>query len=421
MTQEDQSTLGRINYGEYLKTAPENTFPFVTDAYLTVDGERRGTVGNGEVTFTVTFNRDMDQSEPLRVTFGSSVPYGDYEISGSFTGPRTWQGTTTLRTVIENGYQFWSIDGGRAAGSLLKHYRDWGRFTFRIDTSSAMAMVMQGSPERDGVHLSWTQDDYATLAGYNVYRSESETEKGVRCNTSVILPETDPTQAGRTLGSFVDTQVEGGKTYYYSFTVVPTDVGEGESAPSGQVRVVAMDMDAPQILHTPVTTAVSGSKLAIRATVTDNVAVTGVTLFYRAAGTGTWSQAAMSAPDKSDLYTAFVPAEALTAAGLEYYITATDGGSTTFAGERTAENPYFVTVQAGLDARAMGDADGDGRITLKDALLLLRATVELETLTPEQIARGDVNGSGAVDIGDVLRIMQYINGTISSVTDAPKA
>ena len=29
---------------------------------------------------------------------------------------------------------------------------------------------MQGSAENDGVHLSWTQDDYSTLAGYNVYR-----------------------------------------------------------------------------------------------------------------------------------------------------------------------------------------------------------------------------------------------------------
>ena len=231
----DFSSLGRINYGEYLTEAPEDTFPFVVDAYLTVGGKTVASVGNEEVTFVVKFNRDMDREDDLLVCFGSSYPYAEYEIPGGFTDSRTWQGTTTLRTIIENGYQFWSIDGGRSAadenGGHLKHYKDWGRFSFKIDTSSAQAMIMQGSAENDGVHLSWTQDDYSTLAGYNVYRAESETGTPVKLNSSVILPEADPTQPGRTIGSFVDTQVEGGKRYYYSFTVVPTDVARRNPSP----------------------------------------------------------------------------------------------------------------------------------------------------------------------------------------------
>ncbi len=416
----DFSSLGRINYGEYLTEAPEDTFPFVVDAYLTVGGKTVASVGNEEVTFVVKFNRDMDREDDLLVCFGSSYPYAEYEIPGGFTDSRTWQGTTTLRTIIENGYQFWSIDGGRSAadenGGHLKHYKDWGRFSFKIDTSSAQAMIMQGSAENDGVHLSWTQDDYSTLAGYNVYRAESETGTPVKLNSSVILPEADPTQPGRTIGSFVDTQVEGGKRYYYSFTVVPTDVGAAESKPSGQVSVVAKDVQAPQIIHTPVTTAVTGSKLCISATVTDNVAVTDVTLFYRTTGESSWKSLPMTANNSK--YSVYLSAADITLAGLEYYIVATDGVSESYAGGRNAEDPYTVTVQQGTSAGALGDVDGDGVITLKDALLALRAVAQLGTLTDEQKIRADVNSNGAVDIGDVLRIMQYVNGSIASISEA---
>lgn len=416
----DFSSLGRINYGKYLTEAPEDTFPFVVDAYLTVGGKTVASVGNEEVTFVVKFNRDMDREDDLLVCFGSSYPYAEYEIPGGFTDSRTWQGTTTLRTIIENGYQFWSIDGGRSAadenGGHLKHYKDWGRFSFKIDTSSAQAMIMQGSAENDGVHLSWTQDDYSTLAGYNVYRAESETGTPVKLNSSVILPEADPTQPGRTIGSFVDTQVEGGKRYYYSFTVVPTDVGAAESKPSGQVSVVAKDVQAPQIIHTPVTTAVTGSKLCISATVTDNVAVTGVTLFYRTTGESSWKSLPMTANNSK--YSVYLSAADITLAGLEYYIVATDGVSESYAGGRNAEDPYTVTVQQGTSAGALGDVDGDGVITLKDALLALRAVAQLGTLTDEQKIRADVNSNGAVDIGDVLRIMQYVNGSIASISEA---
>ena len=416
----DFSSLGRINYGEYLTEAPEDTFPFVVDAYLTVGGKTVASVGNEEVTFVVKFNRDMDREDDLLVCFGSSYPYAEYEIPGGFTDSRTWQGTTTLRTIIENGYQFWSIDGGRSAadenGGHLKHYKDWGRFSFKIDTSSAQAMIMQGSAENDGVHLSWTQDDYSTLAGYNVYRAESETGTPVKLNSSVILPEADPTQPGRTIGSFVDTQVEGGKRYYYSFTMVPTDVGAAESKPSGQVSVVAKDVQAPQIIHTPVTTAVTGSKLCISATVTDNVAVTGVTLFYRMTGESSWKSLPMTANNSK--YSVYLSAADITLAGLEYYIVATDGVSESYAGGRNAEDPYTVTVQQGTSAGALGDVDGDGVITLKDALLALRAVAQLGTLTDEQKIRADVNSNGAVDIGDVLRIMQYVNGSIASISEA---
>lgn len=420
----DFKTLARINEGTILETIPEDVWPCVAGVSLTdKSGKPVSVVANEEVTFTVRFNRDMDTDIPLEVRFGSAYPYADYEVPGAYTDARTWQGTTTLRTIIENGYQFWSIGNGRSAaaedGSHLKLYQDWGRFSFQIDTSSAQAMIMQGAAEADGVHLTWTQDDYGTLAGYNVYRADSENGTARKLNSSVILPEEDPTAEGRTLGSFVDSDVEGGKRYYYSFTVVPTDVGAAESQPSGRVSVVAKDVEAPQVVHTPVFSAVTGKKLEISALVTDNVAVTGVTLHYRTVGAASWNTLEMAS--SNDKYFAYLPADAVTLAGLEYYIAATDGVSTTYAGGRDETRPYVITVQQGADVDSLGDLDGDGLITLKDALQMLRIAVSLDTPTAEQTARGDINGNGMIDIADVLRVMQYVNGEISSVRTAPKA
>ena len=70
------------------------------------------------------------------------------------------------------------------------------------------------------------------------------------------------------------------------------------------------------------------------------------------------------------------------------------------------------------DSYTVNDEHTEWVITLKDALLALRAVAQLGTLTDEQKIRADVNSNGAVDIGDVLRIMQYVNGSIASISEA---
>ena len=195
--------------------------------------------------------------------------------------------------------------------------------------------------------------------------------------------------------------------------MVPTDVGAEESQPSGRVSVVAMDTLAPSIIHTPVVSATTGSKVGISATVTDNVKVTQVTLFYRTTGVGNWSSVEMT-PSNSK-YSAYLPADAVTTAGLQYYIMATDGNSNAYAGGRNEDKPYSVTVQQGVESNAKGDVDGDNAITLRDALMMLRAIAGLDTLTEEQLLRADLNGDGALTITEALKVLQYVNGTIPSV------
>ncbi len=76
-----------------------------------------------------------------------------------------------------------------------------------------------GSPGTSVVDLSWTINLETDVAGYRVYRSESENERG-----ALLTPELLPTP------SFRDTTVVAGRRYWYTVTAV--DRAGNESAPS---------------------------------------------------------------------------------------------------------------------------------------------------------------------------------------------
>ena len=60
-----------------------------------------------------------------------------------------------------------------------------------------------------------------------------------------------------------------------------------------------------------------------------------------------------------------------------------------------------------------GDCDLSGSVGMEDALLALRHSMGLITLTGDAFLAGDVNGSGAVDMSDALAILRYAMGLIS--------
>lgn len=397
---DDYQSLANVIVGDYLTEAPETTYPYVVDAYLTVEGETKDTVGKGEVTFVVNFNRAMDTDIDLEVAFGSAYPYRDYEVEGAYVSPTQWQGTINLSTLIENGYQYWCISNGKAAGTSMKLYEDWGRFPFKIDTSAAQALIMQAVVEADGIYLSWTQDEYETLAGYNVYRSTEEDGLYEKLNKTVIPADTK---------EFFDDAIEPGETYYYNFTVVDTDLTESE--PSGKVSVTALDTMAPNIYHSPVFTAFTGNNLVVSATVTDNVGIHSVELYYRTKGADSWKTKSMT--NNNDKFSAVIPADDIAIEGLEYYLVAFDGISYTYKGSE--QEPYEVTVQLSVSDNDLGDVDGNGAIELKDAMMVLMAINDKYNMTAEEFARADIDGSGNLEAFEALRIMMYVNGSISSV------
>jgi hypothetical protein len=335
------------------------------------------------------------------VLFGSAYPYGDYEITnGSYIDPRTWQGTYFVTTVIGDGNQYFTVTGGKAAGTDLQLFTDRQRFGFVIDTFAAQALLMQGQATETGINLTWTQDDFDTLMGYNVYRATSEDGLYTRINQTVIPADTM---------TFFDDTVEPGVRYFYNFTVVQTDLTE--SIPSGKISLLSMDTMAPNIYHSPVYTANTGANLIVSATVTDNLHIVYAKVYYRAAGSESFATAMMN--NLNDKFSAIIPADVLSKDGMEYYIEAFDGVSYTYKG--SAESPYTVLVQEAVDPNSLGDVNGDGMITNLDALMLLQAINDLYNPDAAQFARADLNGDGELAAVEALRILQYVSGKVGSV------
>lgn len=88
-------------------------------------------------------------------------------------------------------------------------------------------------------------------------------------------------------------------------------------------------------------------------------------------------------------------------------VTALSVGETTITAT-TVDGGYSAGIKIIVTAAAqLGDVNGDGYIDAADALLCLRASVGLITLTPGQEAAADVNHDGLVDAGDAILILRY--------------
>ena len=398
-----QSLIDLVPYNTRF-TAPENTFPFVVDVkVLNSDGEEQYSYGNEKITFVVTFNRDMDMTVPLDFRFGSSLPFAEYKIEGEYINPRTWQATYELRSFVESGNQYINIDNGHAKDNKwLTLGWDVKRFTFNYDTTEAQALAMQGISSPSGIDLSWVQDDYETIAGYNLYRSTSSEGNYTRINDSILPYD---------LTSFTDYNVSPGQLYYYRFSVVLTDFNNQtgtftESEPSTPIEVRAYDSLLPTISHTPVYESFANRNMLISAMIVDNVSVTQAKVYFRIIGQNAYQSVVMNA--LNNRYTGVITANHITTEGIEYYIEAYDGINYQYYGSNT--QPIKVTVKALINSDALGDVNADNQISVLDALLILQYINGFITLDSDQIARADLNKNGQVEALEALAILQYAIG-----------
>ncbi|MBQ6823652.1 MAG: S8 family serine peptidase [Clostridia bacterium] len=298
--------------------ALEDIYPFVTEAYITdTEGNRIDSCGYQEIQVHVTFNRDMDPEILPMVSFGPAEPYTDYVVEGDFVDARHWVGTTKVSTVIDSGLEYLRIkDAAAADDTWLTTGTDAARFAFTVSSTGAEALNLQAEGGEDQVNLSWTQDDYDTLAGFNIYRSDKEDGTFTKINSRLIPG---------TIREYTDTNVEPGKEYFYYFTVMGTDLRE--SVPSNVTSATPLDNIKPTMTHTRVTEANYGEAISFTATVTDNIGVEYVNIYYRAKGESDWKTLKLSKTEGNNYY-GVIAANDVSADGMEYYIEASDGTTT---------------------------------------------------------------------------------------------
>lgn len=313
-------------------------YPFVTEAYLTdKDGNRIDKVSGAQtVKMHVKFNRDMASDVQPMVTYGGSEPYTDFAVSGDWANAREWVSEFKIDPYIDLGTMYIRVKGAAAADDKwLVTGTDWGRFKFEITNSSAQSMSLTGEGQLGKNFLSWMQDDYDTLAGYNIYRAtkydadkKPEKQNFTRVNKSVLNADEL---------SFIDENVRAGTDYYYYFTVVDTDLNESKA--SNVISCCPLEGEPPVIVHTPVKTLTPDKAIAITADITDSVKVAGATLYYKNKSADSWKSVDMRNTTGS-VYKATIAAYEVTDEEILYYITATDGANVVYCG--TADEPNVI-------------------------------------------------------------------------------
>lgn len=319
----------------YLDKPSEETYPCVSDIYITdKNGDKVDTVGNGTYDVHVLFNRDMDKNTDPMVSYGPDDPYTDYTLKGQWNSSREWVGKMPIKVLINQGHQYFRVKDAVAADDhWLTTGTDWGRFEFDVTASGAEALTLQSEGRVGSIYLNWTQDEYDTMAGFNIYRSETGEEGSFKKINSSILSSEEK--------EYKDKKVEAGKKYYYYFTVV--DTAMSESRPSNITTNASVDDKPPVIKHTPLKSIINGVGATVTATVKDNIGVQGVTLLYRMEGEENYKSVAMNNTTGIN-YTAHIDAEDMNAGNLQYYIEATDGTNYTYSG--SIGEPNIVPVES---------------------------------------------------------------------------
>ncbi len=127
----------------------------------------------------------------------------------------------------------------------------------------------------------------------------------------------------------------------FSFILFPVVQAAELALPSG-------DLIAPAIQHTPIEKDIyAGQQVDIKATVTDNVGVKNVTLFYRDANAVEFKRLKMNRDLDSFVYTTQLTAT--DSPGLEYYIQATDLAGNTLLFGYSFSPLTIAVVPAAMD------------------------------------------------------------------------
>ena len=357
---------------------PVNAYPFVAKLdVLDADANERPDqrFANEQTVWQVTFNRDMNQEIQPFVTFGPDEPYTDFIVPGDWVDARTWEGRVTISPVATDGYQYVRVAGAVAADDpWLVTGDDKRRFRFEVITSGTESLNLQASGGEGYVDLSWNQDDYDTLLGFNIYRSTSADSGFIRINQTLV---------GNSDRTYRDTSVDPGVQYYYYFTVA---LDGSESEPSNTAAATPIDTVKPILSHNVISTAPFGSTVLVQANVTDNIGVQSVTLYYRAIGVSAYTSLDMVNISGST-YRASIPASATQPPGVEYYIAATDGASYAYSGRSTSPNTITIEnnpVISGVTP-STGSSAGGEPISISGNNFVDGATVKLGKATCQNV------------------------------------
>lgn len=352
--------------------------------------------------------------------------------TGYLTAPDTTEGSADL--VFSNGYP----EGDERRIEAVTHVIWSEKLLSGVSISNAPQSLSVGSsvqldaavsPEDYICHISWKSSDNSILRvlsnGKVVAVGQGEaviTASVGECTSSVTITVTgeQPGESGLTgvsLDRYTLTLYAGEEAEQLTATLKPEGTESTIRWTSSNQTAATVSQDGkvtPLSAGITVVTAAAGDYRAscIVTVQPERVRVTGIrfdepthTLMM---GSTVTLQPIIAPDDATVKNLTWVSSDEQTATvSRTGIVTALSVGETTITAT-TVDGGYSAEIKIIVTAAAqLGDVNGDGYIDAADALLCLRASVGLITLTPEQEAAADVNHDGLVDAGDAILILRY--------------
>jgi|GEM_PF-2392540 len=267
----------------------------------------------GPVDFSFTFDRKMDTSVGLDVSYGLDSPYEDQVVTanpGWASDSIHWTGTDTIEVDKGDGLNTVKIQGAQdLEGSVMN--TDTSR-SFFIDTVPPTSMI--SAPRYSGstsflVQWSGTdQDPSCGIATYDIYTSIDGAAFTEWITNTVATSATYNGSAG----------------HYYRFcSTISDSAGNQETVPQAHQCTTAIDLTPPHITATTVwaDTSFSGPFI-VQADIDDSVKIGLAVLWYRTANDTLWQADTMTTC--KDIFSGTIPEQTSTNTLVMYYISAQD-------------------------------------------------------------------------------------------------
>ncbi len=182
--------------------------------------EELDALGVGTHQVQLYFNRPMNKEKAPQVTYGVRRPYAQHKLEGG-----TWNAEGTIYTLdmkltgreMTDGLNRFFVSGAEDNEYFTCPY-DSTRFNVLIQSAGSLATGFAAEPKMGRVDLQWNNEnnDFSDAMGFNVYRYD-ENNDTLRINKEILhIESTD----------FTDYDVTPGKTYWYYYKVLSTDLQE---------------------------------------------------------------------------------------------------------------------------------------------------------------------------------------------------
>ncbi len=182
--------------------------------------EELDALGVGTHQVQLYFNRPMNKEKAPQVTYGVRRPDTQHKLEGG-----TWNAEGTIYTLDMKLTGRESTDGlnrffvsGAEDNEYFTCPDESTRFNVLIQSAGSLATGFAAEPKMGRVDLQWNNEnnDFSDAMGFNVYRYD-ENNDTLRINKEILhIESTD----------FTDYDVTPGKTYWYYYKVLSTDLQE---------------------------------------------------------------------------------------------------------------------------------------------------------------------------------------------------